>query len=124
MTPPRTPTTAVYLPDPANDETLTMSGYDWWRYRAAIEAEARASQAEYDFVSGPGIPPHQCAPLDVAPHPGEHHEFRTTCLRCGEPGWLHVSLLGPDETFTIASREEPTPMGYVPASGDDSEPFR
>ena len=31
----------------------------------AIEAEARASQAEYDFVSGPGIPPHQCAPLDV-----------------------------------------------------------
>jgi hypothetical protein len=38
----RTPTTAVYLPDPANDETLTMSGYDWWRYRAAIEAEARA----------------------------------------------------------------------------------
>jgi len=48
------------------------------------------------------------ASLDVAPHPGEHHEFRTTCLRCGEPGWLHVSLLGPDETFTIASREEPT----------------
>ena len=41
-TPPRTPTTAVYLPDPANDETLTMSGYDWWRYRAAIEAEALA----------------------------------------------------------------------------------
>ena len=38
----RTPTTTVYLPDPANDETLTMSGYDWWRYRAAIEAEARA----------------------------------------------------------------------------------
>ena len=31
-----------YLPDPANDETVTMSGRDWWRYRAAIEAQARA----------------------------------------------------------------------------------
>ena len=45
---PRTPTTTVYLPDPANDETLTMSGYDWWRYRAAIEAEARAEPEGLD----------------------------------------------------------------------------
>jgi hypothetical protein len=44
----RTPTTTVYLPDPANDETLTMSGYDWWRYRAAIEAEARAEPEGLD----------------------------------------------------------------------------
>ena len=44
-----------------------MTGTPTWMARAilAIEAEARASQAEYDFVSGPGIPPHQCAPLDV-----------------------------------------------------------
>jgi len=45
-----------------------MTGTPTWMARAilAIEAEARAAQAEYDFVSGPGIPPHQCAPpLDV-----------------------------------------------------------
>jgi hypothetical protein len=44
----RTPSTAAYLPDPANDETLTMSGYDWWRYRALIEAEARAPRGAGD----------------------------------------------------------------------------
>ena len=38
---------------------------EWNASILAIEAEARASQAEYDFVSGPGIPPHQCAPLNV-----------------------------------------------------------
>jgi len=49
----RTPTTTVYLPDPANDETLTMSGYDWWRYRAAIEAEARAEPEGLDVAAYP-----------------------------------------------------------------------
>jgi hypothetical protein len=49
----RAPTTTVYLPDPANDETLTMSGYDWWRYRAAIEAEARAEPEGLDVAAYP-----------------------------------------------------------------------
>ena len=30
----------------------------------------------------------------------------------------------PDFDALRAALEEPTPMGYVPASGDDSEPFR
>lgn len=41
--PSRTPQPRHHLPDPANDETLTMSGYDWWHYRAAIEREAVAA---------------------------------------------------------------------------------
>ena len=65
----RTPTTAAALRH--RDEytpRVVRSPAEWDAFvgsLALIEAEARASQAEYDFVSGPGIPPHQCAPLDV-----------------------------------------------------------
>ena len=37
----------------------------------------------------------------VAEHPGEHHEFRTTCLRCGKPGMLHISVITPNERVDI-----------------------
>jgi len=62
---PRTPSTAAgrRLVADATDHPIWASAMPG--YVLAIEAEARASQAEYDFVSGPGIPPHQCAPLDV-----------------------------------------------------------
>ena len=35
------------------------------------------------------------------PHPGENHEFRTICRRCGEPGTLHVALIAPGEVVRI-----------------------
>lgn len=31
----------IYLPDPVNDETLTMTGYEWWRYHDEIERRVR-----------------------------------------------------------------------------------
>lgn len=37
-------------------------------------------------------------------HPGEPHEFRTYCRRCGEPGRLHVSLITDDELVEIKPR--------------------
>lgn len=47
------------------------------------------------------------AALSTTPHPGEQHEFRTNCRRCGEPGMLNISLIAPDETITIAPRLAP-----------------
>lgn len=41
----------------------------------------------------------------TAPHPGEPHDFRTTCTRCGETGMLVLSLITPDEQV----RTEPRP---------------
>jgi len=38
-------------------------------------------------------------PAPLAPHPGEHHDYRMTCLRCGEPGYLFVGFHSPGETF-------------------------
>lgn len=59
------------------------------------------------------LQPHErttCCPLPlIGVHPGRNHEFRTTCLLCGEPGWLHVALITSHETVTIAAREEPKP---------------
>ena len=35
----------------------------------------------------------------LTPHPGEHHDYRMTCARCGEPGYLFVGFHSPGETF-------------------------
>lgn len=50
-----------------------------------------------------------CPDPKLAPHPGENHAFRTSCILCGEAGWLHVALITNNETVTIAAREEPKP---------------
>ena len=39
-------------------------------------------------------------PAPLAPHPGRNHEYRMTCLSCGEPGHLFVGFCSPGETFT------------------------
>ena len=47
----------------------------------------------------------------LAPHPGEHHDYRMTCTRCGEPGYLFVGFHSPGEGFTWTERaalKEPT----------------
>ena len=31
------------------------------------------------------------APLDGHQTPGEFHDYRVACVKCGEPGFLHVS---------------------------------
>jgi len=38
-------------------------------------------------------------PAPLAPHPGEHHDYRMACLSCGEPGHLFVGFHSPGETF-------------------------
>ena len=38
-------------------------------------------------------------PAPLAPHPGQNHEYRMTCLSCGEPGHLFVGFCSPGETF-------------------------
>ena len=38
-------------------------------------------------------------PAPLAPHPGRNHEYRMTCLSCGEPGHLFVGFCSPGETF-------------------------
>ena len=78
----------------------------------AIEAEARASQAEYDFVSGPGIPPHQCAPLDVEQLARALHNVSYGCQYPGRPSRAdaiyhkgHAAQIAAE----YAALEEPTP---------------
>ena len=39
---------------------------------------------EDDFLATP-------APLDGHQTPGEFHDYRVACVKCGEPGFLHVS---------------------------------
>jgi hypothetical protein len=43
--------------------------------------------------------------IDVEAHPDEPHEFRTTCLRCGEKGFLNVALITSDQTVVIVDRQ-------------------
>jgi len=50
-------------------------------------------------VQCPGVP----APtLDA--HPGEPHEFRTVCQRCGENGYLHVAVITDLEVVKVEDR--------------------
>ena len=42
---------------------------------------------------------------DTGPHPDEPHEFRTTCRRCGEPGFLNITLHTYDERVTVSKWE-------------------
>jgi len=39
--------------------------------------------------------------VKVGPHPGEHHDFRTTCLKCGENGMLHIAVITADENVVV-----------------------
>jgi hypothetical protein len=36
-----------------------------------------------------------------APHPGEQHQFKTECSKCGAWGQLFVAIIGPDEQALI-----------------------
>ena len=61
----------------------------WERTILAIEAEAYergcvAGMAMEKFAATP-------APLDGHQTPGEYHDYRVACVKCGEPGFLHVS---------------------------------
>lgn len=38
---------------------------------------------------------------ELAEHPGEPHVFSTACLRCGEMGMVHLSLITPNERVDI-----------------------
>ena len=62
--------------------------------RAAIE-RAELAEAELAALRTP----------QLAAHPGEHHEFSTTCLRCGKAGYLNVAVITTDEVVRI----EPIP---------------
>jgi hypothetical protein len=42
----------------------------------------------------------------VAPHPNQPHEFRTACIRCGEPGFLTISLATYDERVVTMTEEQ------------------
>lgn len=42
--------------------------------------------------------------LSVMAHPGEPHEFRTKCRRCGEYGMLNVALITDNEVVRIEPR--------------------
>lgn len=41
------------------------------------------------------------------PHPGEPHEFRATCSRCGEPGMVNLSIVAWDERVEVVRRPDP-----------------
>lgn len=67
------------------------------------EAEARASAAT------PATAERLAATTTdrVQAHPGEHHTFRIECERCGQPGYLNVALVGPDERFAVQPLADP-----------------
>jgi hypothetical protein len=45
-------------------------------------------------------------PAGFAPHPGEQHEFKTKCIKCGDYGQLFVAILGSDERARIEPIEQ------------------
>ena len=59
-------------------------------------------------------------------HPGEPHDFRTVCGRCGKDGMLHVAVITDDEVVRIESRPYVAPpmadrlirAGVSPSAGD------
>jgi hypothetical protein len=45
-------------------------------------------------------------------HPGQPHSFHALCRLCGEPGYLHLSIIGDDEYVDVKHRpalDAPTP---------------
>jgi len=61
-------------------------------------------------------------PAPLAPHPGRNHEYRMTCLGCGEPGYLFVGFHSPGETFRWSEAqplqpEEVIDDGYTSSAG-------
>jgi hypothetical protein len=56
--------------------------------------------------SGMGNHSHDHPDIVAKPHPGQPHDFRTRCLRCGEPGVINLSLITPDESVNIEMRDD------------------
>lgn len=44
------------------------------------------------------------APQPLVPHPGQNHDFRMTCEKCGAFGHLVLTTLGVDEMVTVEKR--------------------
>lgn len=75
--------------------------------RRGIKARKHMTHCRYGIIEEWEDYGHaQPAPLDERPHPGENHEFRTKCRRCGEFGMLHVALITDNEVVTITNRED------------------
>lgn len=120
-----------------NDRTDSMSpfwnGWDaalaavnWDAALAAAEAARAADPPALDVIETrcPLVGVHEHAfrgphrfrewdPADAdepTEHSGKPHEFRTVCRLCGEPGWLHVSIITQHERVDITdarlAREE------------------
>ena len=49
----------------------------------------------------------------LSEHPGEFHMFSVTCDRCGKRGYLHLSVLGPDERFSTGPLLEWPTYGHT-----------
>lgn len=43
---------------------------------------------------------------EIAPHPGENHNFETKCTKCGEYAYLNVAFITDNEVVRIEERHE------------------
>ena len=91
-------------PDAPSDHAPLETTQDVERLRAAwkaatdhIRETARETQAKWLLAPTP--------PAPLSPHPGEGHDYRMRCLRCGEPGSLFVGFHSPGETFRFHPKE-------------------
>ena len=75
-----TPAPLRYQPSRDGDMDPDPHG-EWVRYDTDDGWQERGNPGD------PATP----APLDGHQTPGEYHDYRVACVKCGEPGFLHVS---------------------------------
>jgi hypothetical protein len=67
---------------PVDDEPCARCGV-WRRFHEASDGPEYSRDHSWVAVTP--------APLDGHQTPGEYHDYRVACVKCGEPGFLHVS---------------------------------
>ena len=77
-----------------SDYSIQPGGFAVWAGEKAVAAIAAHAKRKEEQQNS-----------RLSDHPGEFHTFSLACDRCGKRGYLHLSVLGPDERFSI----EPLP---------------
>ena len=84
-------------PAPLDAHALYSVGVTHGMHRHGEHDDAESC---HEYVVGECLlEPLAATPAPLAPHPGRNHEYRMTCLSCGEPGHLFVGFHSPGETF-------------------------
>ena len=86
------------------EDAIFLSNLEWLVWFARKVKGPRAVVLQKALEQNPFIMGHIFPQL--LKHPGEPHTFCIACDRCGEPGSVHLSLLGRDERYSIVPLTE------------------